>query len=962
MSKSLENWMYDFANSLPTGCSATFFDAIITVCHRINQQAPSLFSDAKITNKSIFQNLGKPISLQATTQDELEATALIFSYLYEFHVAKNSELKQPIISLPLKDEWPMIDDNTPPLGVIEAMKSVLFSALPSSQKPRNLQIDYDLADIGQTILLIIYKSGLTKYSEVNSLIQLNCSDWFVVNGNHTLISALLPHEKRRVYLSDEAILAMHKVLTIFQTRRPDKRDKKLDDALMNWKAYAEYVCRHDISKILHQMSIHTVIKYISFLDRSLGLSHLWSMQSPIENHTFIRAFSGHLVQYTNKGKATNTLVVESELTHLHCATKNNGDQVKRILETYALQSPKQQRNTREFKDTKAQLLSLCKTKMSWPDLLLTQWLTSLFLHGSPWKNKLAISTLTNYYSTITRFIKVAWRENDALSLLTTDFELLCQQGISSNKNADEQRTILRFLNYCAQHSQFPRIDSDSFELLNRSSLTRAHYVAPQHFDDICQGFCPSHHSHPIAVLIVMQLCYYAGLREDEAVSLYIQDIDFDLGMLYITNRKKRKSANSVRKVPLFLIPSHILQSLAIYIEERNLSQQALQYEQRLLIEAEHYYSVEAEFIKSARQQLKDDSIVTHSFRHSAANNWCYLLSSIIFDGDNSSAYFFNQHALFSSAQKELISNIFAECGTRLTPYFPVLDWVSEKLGHSNVKVTLASYLHILDWIAFSATTKPVLVLKDAIRYWTSNSNYGFERQKQLLILDDKKSKTGFIDQMSLSQWVQKYWLNSPSYNVHSSYSIMHQNSTNSLLSFSQFVKEIEKLALGIEDHQCHHTLQMWLKNSGQTPTPFFAAANQASAWLKLCVTIDKWPVLHHKSLTRMKRRTATILDMLKQDKDVTQKRQLHSLLVVYTSLNLPTLKLKIHLPNDQDNLHPWLRMFDKFGVTPVILKSEGQAKVILKPYASKWSLWHGLSKILYLIMSYIDYIQSDKGE
>ncbi|MGZ9899865.1 tyrosine-type recombinase/integrase [Shewanella gaetbuli] len=965
MSK-LEEWMQYFADLLLNDRSVSLDDAIITVCHRIDEQAPILFNQNKITKKTILRDLAKPISQQATTQSELEATAHIFSCLYEFYVVHHVDLIQPKVLLPLKDERPPIDDNTPPLGVIDALKSLIFSEMPSSKKRQISNINLELADLGQTLLVVIFKSGITQWNEVKSLIQLNDKDWIVVNGQYPLISTLLVENQRRVYLFDEAILAMHKVSVTFNKLTSTQREKKLNDALVEWKAYAEHVCRHDISEILRHMSIHSLIKYISFFDRSAGLSHLWSMHTPIENHTFIRAFSGDLLQYTKKEKVTNPLISAPDSTDWQCnATYREHfepQQIKRILEVYALQSPKQKRNTRHFNEAKTQLLTLCKSKLYWPYSLLINWITSLFINGSPWKSKLSVSTLINYYSTINRFIKVAWLNIDSQSISTSDFELYCQKGISSNKNADEQRTILRFLNFCIQHPNFPNIDTYSFELLSRASLTRSHYIAPQHFDELCQGFHCSHSTHPIPVLIVMQLCYYAGLREDEAVSLFIQDIDFDLGMIYITNRQQRKSSHAIRKVPMALIPQHILQTLAIYIEERNLSQSRVPYEERTLLEEDYYYKVEADFINSTRQQLLDESIVTHSFRHSAANNWCYLFTSIIFGDGNLASYFFSQHPLFSNEQKDRLSNFFYDCGARLSSFFHILDWVSEKLGHSNAKVTLTSYLHILDWISLVANYKPVLVSQSAIRFWTSNSSYGFERQKQLLITDEKVKKKGLINQKFLGRWIEKYWPNCNLYDVRSHCVETNKLSTESLLSFSQFSKEIEKLALGIDDHQCHLTLQNWLKISGKTPSPVLIESNQASSWLRLCTNIDIWTQLPNKKLKRMKRRLEKVLLILTQNKDVTQYRELHNLMVVYTSFNLPRLKLKVYLPSNTHSSHPWLGLFKKFNVIPVLSPTDGRAKAIAKPYGSRWPLWACLPSILRLITSYIDYSLANKSE
>ncbi|MFO6424174.1 tyrosine-type recombinase/integrase [Motilimonas sp. KMU-193] len=967
MTKGLDDWILDFADALPEESSASLTDALITVCQRLNDIEPKVFSLA-VLNKYLLRDLAKPLSLKATTADELEATAHVLNCLYQVHIEQNKEIVKPNVSLPLREEWALFDNKTPPLGVIEALQSLLYFTHPSVNGFHCQGVNLDSANLGQAMLTVVFRCGLTELKEVEALTLLSMGDWHVVTGKYPIASVIIPSLARRVYLTEESILAMYRVIRVISGLSTAKKKQLLYEALEHWKSYAQSMSRPHIACLIEQMSVACLVRYLSFMQRSAGMSHLWPLHNSAEAHTFIRAFTGRITPHSTPKRASNEPLnqdgLDWEQGTASSVSFSDRAPIKQILDNYALHSPKQQRNDAHFANAKRQLQALIDTKTHWASALLTQWITSLFLVGSPWKNKLAVSSLLNYHSTVQRFIKAAWRDKDCLALSVSDFELCCQHGINNNQNADEQRTILRFLSFCLQYERFPRIDTDALELINRKHITRAHYIPPALFDDICLQFCPSHGSHPIPVIVVMQLCYYAGLREDEALSLYIQDIDFNTGMLYVTHRKKRKSAHAVRKVPLALIPRHILSSISLYIEEQNLAQQDVEYHERTLIDPAYYIVMEAEFIDLARSVLKDDSIVTHSFRHCAANNWCYLLATQAFQPRSEPALYFNQHPLFSKEQRELIHQAFVACGIQLTPYFPVLDWVSDKLGHGSVKVTLSSYLHILDWITLVITSRPKAITKAALRYWCADSNYGFERQKQLLFEDLQTKQTGVVNPISLNDWVKKYWREANCISVKALPTSTREGRGGALLAFSQFARELEKQKLGLADDKCHPAISQWLVSNNHTPTPFMANSRQASSWLKLSLTVDKWSTLPASQLRTMKKRMSKFLQLYSERKELTRYRDLHNVLTVYQLFNLHAVKIKTLMPEEAIASHPWLTLMKRFDVVCIPVPHNGKLKAVIRPHGHHWPLWQDLDVIVRLFIHYLEYslvIKSEEG-
>ena len=72
------------------------------------------------------------------------------------------------------------------------------------------------------------------------------------------------------------------------------------------------------------------------------------------------------------------------------------------------------------------------------------------------------------------------------------------------------------------------------------------------------------------MVLFAQLCYHAGLREDEARSLQCNEINPHTGLLYISARQRRKSVHAIRKVPLALLPDSVQAALRRQIAEQQI--------------------------------------------------------------------------------------------------------------------------------------------------------------------------------------------------------------------------------------------------------------------------------------------------------------------------------------------------------------------------------------------------------
>ncbi|MGF1719124.1 tyrosine-type recombinase/integrase [Vibrio kyushuensis] len=956
---TLQEWIIKLSRTLSDTSTSEYQDALVSVCYRIYDSHPQLFSSHRIARKTYFKEISKPLARLAETADELQATTQVLEQLYHHHNQFNPELIAPKVLMPLRDEKPILHDNTPPLAVIEHLAYVLSYFHPTSNRLKFAGFDVQKASLGHAILTVANKANITNLSALNELIKLPMEKWQIINGSTSVASAFIETTNQRVYLVDEAILAMQRIHLEAHGVSDKKCQSLIRDAIVEWRTFAINTSSSPQQENLQMLSVDKVIKYLSFLNRSCGLDEQWNKHIATQNHTFLRCFAGHNEPHKQKNKEWKTIESSTEFiwepvaNHSIKHDEPNHEKLKSILAHFKEQSQSEDRRSKDYKIAKKEMLALVNSKYCWSDALVINWITSLFIFGSPWKDKLAVSTLLSYYSTILRFVQAAWLDPEILAIPLTQFHTQCQIGINQIKNSEEQRTVIRFLSFCLQYPKFRQIDVDGFDLLSYQGIARAHYIPPAMFDDICYRFYPTDSTSTLPIVIIMQLCYYAGLREDEALSLLINDIDFNTGFIYITDGKKRKSINAVRKVPLALLPEQILNNLVTYTNEQHRA--AWSSGSNNLFDSTHYARLENEFIQFMRKELNDDTLVTHSLRHCAANNWVYLLAIIAFEPKQIPKLYFNQHSLFSPEQQARIKLAFELCGQTLSPYFPIIDWVSEKLGHASAATTLGNYIHLLDWISLIINYSKTPITKSAIRYWCANSNYGFTRQKQFLTDIDEKSKSGVIDSEYLRVWLSRHWQQAkhhPTLFPSNPNQITQSNGT----LFTQFTREIEKQAKGVADECCNEEILKWLKNINNPPTVFVPEANQVTPWLKLSLSANSWVSLSKSELVKQKHRVLKYLK-LKRTKDKTSTyRDLHTALQIYKMLNLAPFTIRIESSSECRALISWKALLERFDINPYVVDGTGKTNALLRPYRLYWPLWNDIDAILLQFANYLDFL------
>lgn len=963
MDKECEDWIHHFESELAMSSKA-FRDAVTTVVSRIHQYSPGLLKKRTLTNDAAFSSAAKPLSLQTETAVELEVTERILRGLFDYHCELRPSLAAPRSFSPLAASMPLINANSIPIGIVEYLVSSLYGQRESTD------------ELGRTLLIIAHRTGLSRVAELDELLSISLSEYLVLTDQQ-LVSVYLPKLHRRVYLFCESILAIHWVLSQdeWKSRNSKTRIKKIRQAISGWLTDAGNRCtnRH-LSHAIKNMSVSEALKNIGLLDSAIGLQHAWPDNYALDDVSLVSAFTGRCIGHGDKlAGGSSRLWNDESFAFGECEDMTPEQryrqrseeseahrQLRQVLSDFKKADPQEHRNTQAYRHTKESLIKLSEQSLPWQSALVIRWITALFVHGSPWKERLAIGSLLTYHSTLNTFIQVAWRDVELTDISQEEFEEACQAGLDHFEQAGTQYTVARFLRYCQQYATFPNIDLDIFTTIASDGVVRAHYIAPAIFDRECRKFCAGKGYYEKKIVLLMQLCYYAGLREDEALSLRCRDIDFDTGMIYITSEKKRKTPHAVRKIPLALLPELVLRHLAQEIDEQLLRSEREPRESALLFTDWAYAELENQFIESLRNATQLFTIVTHSLRHCAAMNWTILLAFIAFDLRLTTPYYMLDHEIFSEAHRQRIVKLFAISGRSLKPYFPVLEWVSQKMGHSGPATTFAVYLHLMDWLSLVITNQSPLIAKSLVRQWVSSNSYGFTRQRLLFDEENDYSLMGKLQPQCVMEFATRAFKSARHVQTLQVSSEIDKASSQ-VLSFSHFIDEISKQYQGASDNEKYPQFIHWLKSNDSLPPQLVIHPGQEFAWLRLCQAVDGW--IHRKDahLMQLYKAFPCLLRLIEHDIEITRYRDLVRVITAYKALNLGALTMKIQGKVDSKMVKHWLDYMDKNHVKSYLIDSESKTSANVRPYQMRWALWQNIKEIIQLLILYLDYVSKSRA-
>ena len=933
----------------------------------LSQHAPKVLADEPLSDGALARVAGK-LYRSATTRDALTAFHQVLLLLWEHQVRRSPSLRPPEVWRPLPPARPTVAQSHLPVGWVERLTADLLRPLAGEEEAHA-----DIAAGGRWLLLVAWESGVESLAILKAMCRAPCTQWIGLQSPAAL-TLYLPDEATRIWLGpiSAALLSVLRPQPVWATiqRHPEA-------CIAAWLTQAgqRYVAPWERGQ-LAGMRISELVRDIGLLARSIGLRGMWSSYTPLPDPVMIRAFTGQCLP-VKAGKGHGLPITSLPATEEGRSFQQEAAlhrQFRACLSEYQRVNPQDQRRQRSYPQARQQLIELTEQPMSRASVLVLRWLAALFSHGSAWKAKLAASTLLTYHSWLKTFIKTAWPDESVFAQPGEAFRACCQQGLAQFEQAEAQYTVLRFLQFCQRHPGMPALELEELTVLTSQGRVRANYLAPAQFDSLCRRFAAGKGRFEQQIVLFMQLCYYAALREDEALSLRCQAISFDTGMLYITPDKRRKTVHAVRKIPLALLPPSVVRALSAQCDAQQ-SRHATGHAP--LFDDWHYPSLEAQFIDFARQALDDSTLVTHSLRHSGANNWVVMLSMLAFDYQPASRPYFLRHALFEPAQLAGVQAMLAALGSPVSLYFPVLEWVSERVGHAGPAITLTVYLHLLDWLALQLTATPCHLFKREVRQWLSDSNYAFELQKRVFVSappheaiahqlegeaalpgwppPGREPTVGEVDPDALLSVAVKRLAGCRRFAVIEEPPVPAPVTAG--LSFSQFALEVRHACLGAADSNVSACFLAWLSHHESALPALSVTARQQPAWLRLCQALEStWPTRPRVALAGV----TTLRNCCRSKQPITAIRVLNRVLHGYRLLGFQ--RLTVALSGDEPQgatAQAWCRVIARHGYQVQWLPGENKrVTAAVKPCRFAWPLWREVEAILGLVMAYEEYCQS----
>ena len=752
-----------------------------------------------------------------------------------------------------------------------------------------------------------------------------------------------------------ALLIHHLSSSELKTLDSSKKMTGKNTARQAINTYLEFAFS-DLSKALNKYPLTTILRDIGLLQQPAGLHLYWSNEHSLTDEQLVRLFTDTPVVIKplhSRSPSKLTLSEESPPPTTKEANTKAKRHVNATLRHYTTVNVKNDHRTASYKECLHQL-KLCQ---EWPMdlalLLAIKWIADLFENGSAWKTKLAASSLLKYFSDINQFIQSTFGAHDFRSFSTKTLNKHSQKAIDLISCSKRQLTCVRFLHFINRFNELPTIDIEQINLTHRDGRVRSNYLSPPQFDLICQKFKAGKGAFEQQITLFMQLCYYGWFREDEVLSLKVGDIDFETGLINITQDKKRKSLAGIRKFPLCLMSDEVLKKL-ITLHQQRLS---LSGKEVLLFDQWPYAQLEQQFITFLRQETLDDTWVTHLLRHCGANNG--LLTFTLLTGLISHLPNAFEHPLFSEEKLTHIKAFFRALGTTFDLTFPVLDEIALLVGHAGPATTLGNYLHLVDYVVFQQSKMEYTISKPELQHFVSaNSNYGFSLAPKLSTPSKQTKKCAWLVKNETLRWV--ITKNNKALNFYKTKSKPHR-STNMLipdnsLCFSRFIQQLSLASQGLNDAQLAPWMIAFIEKTPVLTSPLILSTNQHIPWLRLSqyldMRINDFTSIEVSALRQLQKKLKTNMP-INNIREL--KRHLSALNTIDIDKNYPIAMSG----KDSIQLSTWKDLIDKtdrpYRITEGTSKS---ATAALRPYRLNWALWPILPEIIDLMLAYLSFTES----
>lgn len=950
----------------------------------LNKHCRDALSSSTQVAENYLQRRALSVYQYANTNELLEALWLSMRALYRFK-SEHQALTQPVEFRPLKQRETIINEHNPVFLLQALLEGKLEDAIASS----SFHQCSDTQRYWLHALSIAKRSHITDSKTLLSVLEAKQRDLLCFSDLHRASVLIETSRRQRVWLDAEALLHLRRAQAIQASKKqllnkafeqwwqkiratePAMASTALsfNDALLALNFQTTPIAEISLSTVTTVLSDESLILALSGqINEEEGEAQTHHVSRKRQRKTAIAALMGDTSDKKRFGVGAGQKLAFSPEHRAGNADRQLIDALRRILSTYEEQMYIPGGSGKAFKSARSaieQLLfhALGEETEQVPSVLgqlLALFCADLFLHGSASKTRLKASSIRSYLSTLNVFLVETLSDEglfvEAQSSVDALYELthILGDAISDLEGADKQSTVLRFLQYVHEISELRLYDFDELELTGITvESVRAHFIPAQLFDSTCHAFLAMRSNTREQTALMMQLCYYCGLRRNEALLLAVDDINVESDVLYVTKFAGRKTANAPRKLPLSLMPNSLYLSLLNYVEKRSKIHERL-------FDAQTVQVHEREFIALLREQTQIPDLVVHSLRHSAANNLLVVLAQGAFPSIQATLaeYFLAQqsrdgtevkerHELFSLRQLERIKQALSAEGRALNSYFPILDFLAMTLGHATAGTSAASYLHFFDLVTFELSSMRISSPdKKVLLNLLPHTNARFETIKRVFTSDNvekalfKTAAFGLADARKLKTQVQ------PSV----------QN-VDTVVTFSDFIDALYGYQYRpSRDLSISRLLQDYFDGLTELPNLHFLHQLSPRAfptWIRFQerMTKQRW--------LSVERNTISTLKTYCQKEMVSNKRDAEQILRAFRILGLGDCIMELNCDDDS-----WRAIVERADHQVRIKETEQQKKALqlemrIKPYRLRWPLWDKLQLILcslelYAVFRHVD--------
>lgn len=916
--------------------------------------------------KRYFVERARTVYKKANRQQEEDALRLCFGALFEYCAQFNDALIPPPLTLPVEQKITVINDNSPALGLVDALEEMLEVELSKKQSVTTRAMLLSL--------LLAKHAGIGSKQQLNTFLSADVADLTIFKDAQF---AALSLKKDRVIFDAVALRAFTLLKSL-----PAQATKINSISAALSRVFQHYALERHLS-----IKLTETLEALSFTTQSIAAGSFSRLYTPLSDASFARAITGARAvdgeiktnqreQRRRNKRTVKELMSLEKLTELFDeqsqrqlsfdARAQSADSelihvVRKSVQAYAEADEKQQRNSSAFNQLKNNLVDLLNVAyersscFSFVAVAIGTYITDLILHGGNIKEKLAVSTIETYLSTLSVFACDAWSDEALLAEAQESHEALEELSedvadtLSELSDASKQSTALGFLQYLSQTTRIKYFDAEELEYKGAGACeARAHYISPQDFNETCDSFISNANTPERRQFVFFaQLAYGAGLRRKEASLLETSDVSIELKALYITRLIKRKTLKAVRRFPMCLLPLDLVERLENHIDEREKIGRYTLFDDYVLS------ALNDEFIKTLRAHCDNENLVFHSLRHSAANNLLFQLSLCC--SPQLKAYrdsvLFLKADIFSDKQLERVTQELEALGRPPNNFFATLDTVAQMMGHVSPIVTATSYLHLLDVLFFMKNSlRSQSLSTDSMASLLPDTNYRFEfkkryeatrglREAEKLLFKTFTRGLPEAHVFETQEVLPERRVKQPSPTFSDYLTALTHYKTVSNIHFDNALREhFEECAASID--------------IGFLQEKLFTT----KSWISLVDTLSA------VSWTAKNINAVSTLSKTSRQTAITRLREAERHLRALNLFELNQSKVKLYMPDKSQSEHAekWAVMIEKLGFTVLAETDEKQkhTSVASKPINLRWPLWRYLPDILSILTAYLNFQKS----